>query len=166
VLVEGMGHAFRIPHAQSNPLHLSMCDFGASRPLKGIFHLEWPQCSGPLLALSCSHSGPLSPLEAAGALVHTHKTVYNITSKHGLHTTFASRLHLDSCTFLLLVLSAICIPRIQVAAMYIPASLYTPLLTGTHPSLLTTHKYHFLTGLTFPLSLHLRSPSSSHPCGC
>ncbi|EPT02031.1 hypothetical protein FOMPIDRAFT_99756 [Fomitopsis schrenkii] len=42
-------------------------------------------------------TGPLSPLEAADAVVHTRETIYNIASKHGLRATFAPRLHTDSC---------------------------------------------------------------------
>ncbi|KAF8548606.1 glutamine synthetase/guanido kinase [Imleria badia] len=41
-------------------------------------------------------TGPMSPLEAADALVHTRETIYNIASKHGLKATFAPRLALDS----------------------------------------------------------------------
>ncbi|KAG9311497.1 hypothetical protein JVU11DRAFT_7694 [Chiua virens] len=42
-------------------------------------------------------TGPMSPLEAADALVHTRETIYNIASKHNLRATFAPRLALDSC---------------------------------------------------------------------
>ncbi|KAG9311496.1 hypothetical protein JVU11DRAFT_7693 [Chiua virens] len=42
-------------------------------------------------------TGPMSPLEAADALVHTRETIYNIASKHSLRATFAPRLALDSC---------------------------------------------------------------------
>ncbi|KAH0835045.1 hypothetical protein J3R83DRAFT_10782 [Lanmaoa asiatica] len=42
-------------------------------------------------------TGPMSPLEAADALVHTREAVYNIANKHGLRATFAPRLALDSC---------------------------------------------------------------------
>ncbi|KAF8137181.1 hypothetical protein EV363DRAFT_1316951 [Boletus edulis] len=42
-------------------------------------------------------TGPMSPLQAADALVHTRETIYNIASKHGLRATFAPRLALDSC---------------------------------------------------------------------
>ncbi|KAI0324637.1 FLU1-II [Cubamyces sp. BRFM 1775] len=42
-------------------------------------------------------TGPLSPLEAADALVFTRETIYNIANKHGLRATFAPRLHSDSC---------------------------------------------------------------------
>ena len=44
-------------------------------------------------------TGPMSPLEAADALVHTRETIYNIASKHGLRATFAPRLALDSCQY-------------------------------------------------------------------
>ena len=43
-------------------------------------------------------TGPLTPLEAADAVVHTRETIYNIASKHGLRATFAPRLHADNCT--------------------------------------------------------------------
>ncbi|KAI0075970.1 FLU1-II [Panus rudis PR-1116 ss-1] len=42
-------------------------------------------------------TGPLTPLEAADALVFTRETIYNTASKHGLRATFAPRIHLDSC---------------------------------------------------------------------
>ena len=42
-------------------------------------------------------TGPLPPLEAADALIHTRHTIYNIASKHGLKATLAPRVFLDSC---------------------------------------------------------------------
>lgn len=42
-------------------------------------------------------TGPLPPLEAADALVHTRETITNVASKHGFHATFAPRLHADNC---------------------------------------------------------------------
>ena len=42
-------------------------------------------------------TGPLAPLDAADALVHTRETIYNIANKHGLKATFTPRLHADSC---------------------------------------------------------------------
>ncbi|KAH9834983.1 FLU1-II [Rhodofomes roseus] len=42
-------------------------------------------------------TGPLSPLEAADAVVHTRETIYNVASKYGLRATFAPRLHADNC---------------------------------------------------------------------
>ncbi|KAG1733379.1 uncharacterized protein EDB91DRAFT_1057527 [Suillus paluster] len=42
-------------------------------------------------------TGPLPPLEAADALVHTRETIVNIASKHGLRATFAPRLNMDNC---------------------------------------------------------------------
>ncbi|KAI0943154.1 hypothetical protein AcW1_002860 [Taiwanofungus camphoratus] len=42
-------------------------------------------------------TGPLTPLEAADALVHTRETIRNVASKHGLRATFAPRLHADNC---------------------------------------------------------------------
>ncbi|KAF8841120.1 glutamine synthetase/guanido kinase [Paxillus ammoniavirescens] len=42
-------------------------------------------------------TGPLSPLEAADALVQTRETIFNIASKHGLRATLAPRLNLDNC---------------------------------------------------------------------
>ncbi|KAF8548604.1 glutamine synthetase/guanido kinase [Imleria badia] len=41
-------------------------------------------------------TGPMSPLQAADALVHTRETIYNIASKHGLRATLAPRLA-DDC---------------------------------------------------------------------
>ncbi|KAG1744333.1 hypothetical protein EDD22DRAFT_1005720 [Suillus occidentalis] len=41
-------------------------------------------------------TGPLPPLEAADALVHTRETITNIASKHGFRATFAPRLHADN----------------------------------------------------------------------
>ncbi|KAL4068495.1 hypothetical protein V8B97DRAFT_2024755 [Scleroderma yunnanense] len=80
-------------------------------------------------------TGPLSPLEAADALVHTRETIYNIATKHGLRATLAPRLHLDSCG----------------SGAHTHISIHPT--TGTsppsqiHPSLLTTLEYHFLAGL-------------------
>ncbi|CAL1708626.1 unnamed protein product [Somion occarium] len=42
-------------------------------------------------------TGPLSPVEAADALIFTRETIYNVASKHKLRATFAPRLHSDSC---------------------------------------------------------------------
>ncbi|KAG2064132.1 glutamine synthetase/guanido kinase [Suillus decipiens] len=42
-------------------------------------------------------TGPLPPLEAADALVHTRETITNVASKHGFHATFAPKLHADNC---------------------------------------------------------------------
>ncbi|KZT08191.1 FLU1-II [Laetiporus sulphureus 93-53] len=42
-------------------------------------------------------TGPLPPLEAADAIVHTRETIRNVASKHGLRATFAPRLHSDDC---------------------------------------------------------------------
>lgn len=42
-------------------------------------------------------TGPLPPLEAADALVHTRETITNVASKHGFRATFAPRLHADNC---------------------------------------------------------------------
>ncbi|KAH9931900.1 FLU1-II [Fomitopsis serialis] len=41
-------------------------------------------------------TGPMSPLEAADALVFTRETIYNIAHKHGLRATFAPRLLSDT----------------------------------------------------------------------
>ncbi|TFY55234.1 hypothetical protein EVJ58_g8375 [Rhodofomes roseus] len=41
-------------------------------------------------------TGPMSPLEAADALVFTRETIYNIAHKHGLRATFAPRLLSES----------------------------------------------------------------------
>ncbi|OAX31356.1 glutamine synthetase/guanido kinase, partial [Rhizopogon vinicolor AM-OR11-026] len=42
-------------------------------------------------------TGPLPPLEAADALVHTRETIANVANKHGLRATFAPRINLDNC---------------------------------------------------------------------
>ena len=42
-------------------------------------------------------TGPLPPLQAADALVHTRETINNIASKHRLRATFAPRVFMDSC---------------------------------------------------------------------
>ncbi|KAF9466906.1 FLU1-II [Collybia nuda] len=41
-------------------------------------------------------TGPLPPLQAADALVHTRETIYNISSKHGLRATLAPRINQSS----------------------------------------------------------------------
>ena len=48
-------------------------------------------------------TGPLLPLQAADALIHTRETIYNIARKHGLKATLAPRIFLDSCTSLSLI---------------------------------------------------------------
>jgi hypothetical protein len=45
-------------------------------------------------------TGPLPPLQAADALIHTRETIYNIASKHGVRATFAPRVFVDSCSSL------------------------------------------------------------------
>ncbi|KJA26973.1 hypothetical protein HYPSUDRAFT_132498 [Hypholoma sublateritium FD-334 SS-4] len=42
-------------------------------------------------------TGPLPPLQAADALVHTRETIYNVASRHGLRATLAPRVFLDNC---------------------------------------------------------------------
>ncbi|KAF8157069.1 hypothetical protein B0H34DRAFT_798390 [Crassisporium funariophilum] len=42
-------------------------------------------------------TGPLSPLQAVDALIHTRETIYNIASKHGLRATLAPRVYMDNC---------------------------------------------------------------------
>ncbi|KAJ7490936.1 hypothetical protein FB451DRAFT_1221483 [Mycena latifolia] len=42
-------------------------------------------------------TGPLPPLQAVDALVHTRETIYNVASKHGLRATMAPRIHEYSC---------------------------------------------------------------------
>lgn len=41
-------------------------------------------------------TGPLSPLQAADALVHTREVIYNVAAKHGLRATFAPRIYMNS----------------------------------------------------------------------
>ncbi|KAG6330158.1 hypothetical protein ID866_8930 [Astraeus odoratus] len=80
-------------------------------------------------------TGPLSPLEAADALVHTRETIYNIARKHGLYATLAPRLHSDSCG-----------SGAHVHVSVHPTRDSSP-PSETHPSLLTTLESHFLSGL-------------------
>ncbi|KAF7354211.1 Glutamine synthetase/guanido kinase [Mycena venus] len=42
-------------------------------------------------------TGPLPPLQACDALVHTRETIYNVANKHGLRATLAPRIHDYSC---------------------------------------------------------------------
>ncbi|KAJ3501159.1 hypothetical protein NLJ89_g9467 [Agrocybe chaxingu] len=42
-------------------------------------------------------TGPLTPLQAVDALIHTRETIYNVASKHGMTATLAPRIFLDSC---------------------------------------------------------------------
>jgi glutamine synthetase len=42
-------------------------------------------------------TGPLPPLQAVDALIHTRETIFNIASKHGLRATLAPRVFLDNC---------------------------------------------------------------------
>lgn len=44
-------------------------------------------------------TGPLPPLQAIDALIHTRETIYNIASKHGLRATLAPRVFLDNSMF-------------------------------------------------------------------
>ncbi|KAF8799777.1 hypothetical protein BYT27DRAFT_7201038 [Phlegmacium glaucopus] len=41
-------------------------------------------------------TGPLPPLQAVDALIHTREIIYNIASKHGLRATLAPRVFLDN----------------------------------------------------------------------
>jgi len=43
-------------------------------------------------------TGPLSPLQAADALVYSRQVIYNIANKHNLRATFAPRVFKHSCT--------------------------------------------------------------------
>ncbi|KDQ20088.1 hypothetical protein BOTBODRAFT_101449 [Botryobasidium botryosum FD-172 SS1] len=42
-------------------------------------------------------TGPLPPLQAADALVHTRETISNVASKYGFKATFAPRVYQNSC---------------------------------------------------------------------
>jgi glutamine synthetase len=44
-------------------------------------------------------TGPLSPLEAADAVVFTRETIVNVAAKHGLHATFSPRVDADNCKY-------------------------------------------------------------------
>ncbi|KAG6919340.1 hypothetical protein DXG01_006886 [Tephrocybe rancida] len=41
-------------------------------------------------------TGPLPPLQAADALIHTREIIYNTAAKYGLRATFAPRIYMDS----------------------------------------------------------------------
>lgn len=41
-------------------------------------------------------TGPLAPLEAADALIHTREIIYNVAAKNGLRATFAPRIFADT----------------------------------------------------------------------
>ncbi|KAI6006857.1 hypothetical protein EDD15DRAFT_5395 [Pisolithus albus] len=80
-------------------------------------------------------TGPLTPLEAADALVHTRETIYNIASKHGMRATLAPRLYADSC-------GTGAHAHISVHSTTGPSP-----PSEHHPSTLTTHESRFLAGL-------------------
>ncbi|KAH9477666.1 Protein fluG [Psilocybe cubensis] len=42
-------------------------------------------------------TGPLPPLQAVDALIHTRETIFNIASKHGMRATLAPRVFMDNC---------------------------------------------------------------------
>lgn len=42
-------------------------------------------------------TGPLPPLQAVDALIHTRETIFNVASKYGLRATLAPRVFLDNC---------------------------------------------------------------------
>ncbi|KAH7919264.1 glutamine synthetase/guanido kinase [Leucogyrophana mollusca] len=97
-------------------------------------------------------TGPLAPLEAADALVHTRETIFNVASKHGMRATLAPRLYTDSCgsashTHL----------SVHPAA---PGSGPSPASTA-HPALLTHLESTFLAGLLahLPAALALTLPT-------
>lgn len=52
-------------------------------------------------------TGPLPPLQAVDALVHTRDVIFNVASKHGLRATLAPRVFLDNCTYSRILLSKI-----------------------------------------------------------
>lgn len=85
-------------------------------------------------------TGPLSPLEAADALVFTRETVYNIAAKHGLRATLAPTLHDGGCS------------SGAQAHISVHSTTGRSPPSNTHPSLLTTLEYHFLAGLMAHLS--------------
>jgi glutamine synthetase len=42
-------------------------------------------------------TGPLPPLEAADALIHTRETIVNVANKYGFRATLAPRVFLSNC---------------------------------------------------------------------
>ena len=67
-------------------------------------------------------TGPLTPLEAADALIATRETIYNVASKHGLRATFAPRLYANSSKLPLLPTSSPLTPVQQPEAQRTPTS--------------------------------------------
>ena len=78
-------------------------------------------------------TGPLSPLQAADALVYSREVIYNIANKHQLRATFAPRVFRNSC------LSSLSFYRFhlvftnygqQAGAVLTPTSRFTPGCSG------------------------------------
>ncbi|EDR06660.1 uncharacterized protein LACBIDRAFT_299691 [Laccaria bicolor S238N-H82] len=93
-------------------------------------------------------TGPLGPLQAADALVHTRETIYNVASKHGLRATFAPRVYMDSC-------GSAAHTHISIHSSSPPSpSTSSPNLTSLEASFLAGLLTHLpsLTILTLPLS--------------
>ncbi|EDR06640.1 uncharacterized protein LACBIDRAFT_328500 [Laccaria bicolor S238N-H82] len=93
-------------------------------------------------------TGPLGPLQAADALVHTRETIYNIASKHGLRATFAPRVYMDRC-------GSAAHTHISIHSSTPPSpSISSPNLTSLEASFLAGLLAHLpsLTILTLPLS--------------
>ena len=100
-------------------------------------------------------TGPLGPLQAANALVHTRETMCNVASKHGLRATFAPRVYMDSCTFLS-SLPFHCLTKPQThhsSSPPSPSSTSSPNLTSLEASFLAGLLTHLpsLKILTIPL---------------
>ena len=64
-------------------------------------------------------TGPLPPLQAVDALIHTRETIFNTASKYGLKATFAPRVFLDNCWSHPLFLPCIILISILQAAVHL-----------------------------------------------
>ena len=71
-------------------------------------------------------TGPLGPLQAADAPVHTRETIYNVASKYGLMATFAPRVYKDSCTSLSSPFRYLTKPQTQADAQHTHIYPFTP----------------------------------------
>ncbi|KAH7911434.1 hypothetical protein BJ138DRAFT_1085578 [Hygrophoropsis aurantiaca] len=84
-------------------------------------------------------TGPMTPLEAADALVHTREAIYNVAASHGLRATLAPRLFPHSC-------GSAAHTHVSVRSGHTSPSDHEAPST-THPSTLTHLQATFLKGL-------------------
>ncbi|KAF4616914.1 hypothetical protein D9613_008396 [Agrocybe pediades] len=93
-------------------------------------------------------TGPLEPLQAMDALVHTRETIFNVAAKYGLRATLAPRVYTDNCG----------------SAAHAHMSVHHPSPFPSKHPLLYAHEASFLAGLLTHLPsialLLLPTPSS------